>query len=62
MSLVGWESDSKYDFAPPTVLLGPHLGSNILLSVVVHQHVVILEFSQDKMSARPSTLPSCMYL
>ena len=32
--------------------------SSILLSMVVHQWVVILEFSQEKMSARPSTLPS----
>ena len=29
--------------------------SNILLSMVVQQRVVILEFSQEKMSARPST-------
>ena len=32
--------------------------SNILLSMVVQQQVVILEFSQ-KMSAHPSILPSC---
>ena len=34
------------------------LGSNILLSMVVQQQVVILEFSQGKMSICPSTLPS----
>ena len=33
------------------------VGSNILLSMVVQQLVVILVFSQDKMSTRP-TLPS----
>ena len=32
--------------------------SNILLSMVVQQGVVILEFSQEKMSTCPSTLPS----
>ena len=31
--------------------------SNILLSMIVQQWVAILEFSQDKMSAHPSTLP-----
>ena len=35
------------------------VGSNILLSMVVQQQVVVLEFLQEKMSARPSTLPSC---
>ena len=30
------------------------VGSNILLSMVVQQRVVILEFSQEKMSAHPS--------
>ena len=34
------------------------VGSNILQSTVVQQQVVVLEFSQEKMSARPSTLPS----
>ena len=34
------------------------VGSNILLWVVVQQQVVILEFSQEKMSAHPSTPPS----
>ena len=33
-------------------------GSNILLSMVVQQRVVILEFLQEKMSKRPSTPPS----
>ena len=35
------------------------VGYNILLSMVVQQQVLILEFLQEKMSARPSTLPSC---
>ena len=34
------------------------VGSNVLLLMVVQQQVVILEFSQEKMSAHPSTLPS----
>ena len=34
------------------------VGSNILLSMVVQQRVVILEFLQEKRSVRPSTLPS----
>ena len=33
------------------------LGSNILLSMVVQQQAVILDFLQEKMSACPSTLP-----
>ena len=59
--------DSKCDFAPPTVLLGLLLslghrylflvGSNILLSMVVQQRVVLLESLQEKMSTHPSTLP-----
>ena len=36
------------------------VGSNILLSMIVQQRVVILEFSQ-KMNTRPSTLPSNIY-
>ena len=59
MSLAAIGSDSKCDFTPPTILLGPLLGSNILLSTVVQQRVVISEFSQEKRSAYPSTLPSC---
>ena len=61
--------DSKRDLAPPTILLGLLLslghgyfslvGSNILLSMVVQQQVVILEFLQEKMSPHPSALPSC---
>ena len=61
--------DSKCDFAPSTIFLGLLLcpwtwgiiflvGSNILLSTVVQQQVVILEFSQEKMSTCPSTSPS----
>ena len=63
--------DSKRDFAPPTILLGLLLslghgyfslvGSNILLSMVVQQRVVILEFSQEKMGTHPSTPPSCVF-
>ena len=33
----------------------------VLLSTVVQQRVVILEFSQEKMSTRASTLPSCRH-
>ena len=58
---------SKHDFALHTIFLGLLLcswmwglflvGSNILLSIVVQQWVVILEFSQKKMSSCPSTPP-----
>ena len=34
------------------------VGSGILLAMVVQQLVVILVFSQEEMSAHPSTLPS----
>ena len=34
------------------------VGANILQLMVVQQRVVVLEFSQEKMSACPSTLPS----
>ena len=37
------------------------VGSNIVLSTVVQQRVVILEFLKEKMSTRPSTLPSYGY-
>ena len=71
-SLAGMGFDSKCDFTPPTILLGILLcpcmwgiffffflvGSNILLSMVVQQPIVILEFSQEKMSTCPSTPPS----
>ena len=61
--------DSKCDSTPPTILLGLLLcpldvgylflvGPNILLSMVVQQRVVILEFLQKMMSACPSTVPS----
>ena len=36
--------------------------SNILLSMIVQQWVAILEFSQEKTSAHPSTLPSLKFL
>ena len=59
VSLAGMGSDSKGNVAPPTILLGPLLGSNILLLTVVQQWVVILEFLQEKMSTLPLTPPSC---
>ena len=34
------------------------VGSNVLLLMVVQQQVAVLEFLQEKMSTRPSTLPS----
>ena len=34
------------------------VGSNILLSMAVQQRVAVLEFSQDKLNAHLSTLPS----
>ena len=37
------------------------VGSNILLLMVVQQLVAILEFSQGKVSAHPSILPSLFY-
>ena len=69
VSLASMRFDSKCYFAPPTVLLWLLLcpwtwdifflvGSNIFLLMVVQQHVVILEFSQEKMSTRLSTPPS----
>ena len=69
VSLAGMGLDSKHNFTPPTILLGLFfalgcgvsfflVGSNILLWRVVQQWVVILKFLQEKMSARPSTLPS----
>ena len=67
-SLASMEFDSRYDFALPTIFLGLLLcpwmwnifllGSNIFLLTVVNPWVVILEFSQEKMSSRPSTPPS----
>ena len=64
---MGMGFDSKHDFPPPTILLGLLLcawtwdifffvGSNIVLSTVVQQRVVILEFLQE-ISAHPSTPP-----
>ena len=66
---MGMGFDPKCDFAPPTILLGASplpldmgclflVGSNILLLMVVQQQVLILEFSQKKMSTCPSTPPS----
>ena len=60
--------DSKCDFAPPTILLGLDagylflVGSNVLLLMVVQLQDVILEFSQEEMSAHLSTVPSCSKL
>ena len=71
VSLAGMVFYSKYDSAPPIVFLG-HLpcpwtwdifflvGSNILLSMVLQQQNATLEFLQEKMRARPSTLASCL--
>ena len=69
MSQLGIGFDSNCDFVPPTVLLRLLLcpwtwgifflvGSNILLSTVVQQQVVILEFPREKMRACPFTPPS----
>ena len=67
MSLVVMGFDSKLDFCPSCLLAGASplpldveyllVGSNILLSVAVQQHVVTLEFLQEKMRAHPSTPP-----
>ena len=68
-SLVGKGFDSKCDFTPPTIFLGLLLcpwmwgilecgGSNILQLMVVQQWVVVLEFSQEKLIARPSITTS----
>ena len=71
-SLVAVGFDSKCDFTPPIILSGLLLcpwilgiflvGSTILLSVVVQQWVEILEFSQEKMRAHPSTPLSLCYV
>ena len=67
--------NSKHDFDTPTVLLGLLLypwmcvsffffffvGSNSVLWMVVQYQVVILEFLQEKMSAHPSSPPSCFF-
>ena len=48
----------------PLLLDGGYLSLvdfNILLLIVVQQLAVILVFSQENMSTRPSTLPSCSY-
>ena len=69
-SLVGMGFDSKCDFFPFFHLVGASylplnvgylymVRSNILLLMVVQQWVAVLEFSQEKMSTRPSTLTSC---
>ena len=60
--------DSKHDFALLPFCWGFSfalgygvsflVGSNSLLSTVVQQCVVLLEFSQEKMSTCPSSLPS----
>ena len=62
VSLVGMGFDSKCSSSPSTILLGLLLcpwmwgiflvGSNILLSMVVQQQIVILEFLQEKMSTQ----------
>ena len=73
-SYTRWVRDLTFyhDCAPPTVslwlLLCPWtwgiffwLSSNILLLMVVEQLVVILVFSQERMSTGPSTPPSWMH-
>ena len=62
VSLVGMGFDSKRNFSPCTILLGLLLcpwmwgifmaESNIFLSMVVLQQIVILEFSQEKMNTQ----------
>ena len=37
------------------------VGPNFLLSIVFQQRAAILEFLQEKMSAHPSTPPSCLH-
>ena len=62
---------SKCDFTPTVHLAGASplpldmrylflVRSNIFLSMVVQQRVVILEFSEEKMSTGSSTPPSCI--
>jgi len=69
VSLAGMGFDSKCDFAPHAILLSLLLctwtwgylflvGSNIILSMVVQQLLVILVFSKEKMSVLSSTPPS----
>ena len=69
-SPAGMGFDSKCDFIPLTIILGLLLcpwmcgifflvGSSIVFSMVVQQKVIILEFSQQKMSAYLSTQPFC---
>ena len=71
VSLEGMRLASKCNLAPPAVLLGLLLSpwtqgifflveSEVLWSMVVQQLVAILEFSQEKMSARLSTAPFWM--
>ena len=67
-SLAGTSFDSKRDFAPSTLLLGlllcPWMWGSFFGGIQhspidnVQQRVVILEFSQQKMSTCPSTSPS----
>ena len=67
-SPAGTGFDSKCDFIPLTIILGLLLcpwmcgifflvGSSIVLSMVVQQQVINLEFSQQKMSGYLSILP-----
>ena len=65
---MGMGFDSKCDFCPSYCLAGASplpldmgylflVESNILQLMVVQQRVVVLEFSQEKMSTCPSTPP-----
>ena len=70
-SLAGMGFDTKRDFSPPTSYWGFSfalgrgvsflVGYNILLSMVIQKQVVIVEFSQEKMSSCSSSPPSCQY-
>ena len=72
-SLTGMAIDSKLDFASPTILLGIPFcpwtwgilfwwDPTFSLSMVVQQWIVILEFSQEKMSTHPFTPPSLTWV
>ena len=61
---IGFDSNMILPLLPSSLLLDVGylflVGSNILLLMVVQHRVVILDFSQEKMRAGPSTPPSCM--
>ena len=53
-----WGFSFALDFGYLLQQAGVGVESNIFLSIAVQQLVVILVFSQEKMSTDPSTLPS----